>query len=375
MPVLFKDDNVLDAMGNVLYGAGIVSGQAIAVNTLKNLFKTYSSIDMSVASDASTQPQRKSIREQYLFALRNMFVNTSLLLYSLSRYYFLNWTSKKPAAIIAGIPLGTVQELSHAMSQDQLKYRSKGGVFLAHQPGGEQSLRISGKSIGNNRYVFLTMVDFLFRFGNSTMMDMMLKRSDVTAMVSNNLVKNDLDVNHWQKFDELSMDTGREEFHYTFPIITRDRIYTNMYIETYEFTESIENGMSVISFTLFFRKFEQPFPHKYAMIPRNKSTKPDIFFYKENYDNETMEKLKTWDATLQFSLSSAIILMRVGTMLASNSPERTTALLFGMDLGVNNFSVDKNLLTTLSNKFDDIENGSDILVMTTHNKEEVMQID
>jgi len=90
----------------------------------------------------------------YKFTLRNMFNNITLLTYSLYKFYWGNPFNTKPAVVMGGIPFGTVEEVSHAMSDRTLKYRATGGIFLAHQEGGEQTLRIIGKAFGANRFLF-----------------------------------------------------------------------------------------------------------------------------------------------------------------------------------------------------------------------------
>lgn len=365
---------VVKSVGTILEGVGLIGVEVLASNTLLSLWNQYITLKNTGIVDAS-------VREQYLFAIRNMALNISMVLYSISKYYFFNSNSHKPAAIIAGIPLGTVEELSHAMSHDDLKFRSKGGIFLAYQPGGDQSLRIIGKAIGYNKYAFLIMLDLLFKYGNNRLMDMFANRpsnntSDYQVFDLTPNVRENLDADPWKLVEEKSLDMGREEFHYTFPVITRDRIYTNMYIETYEFTESIENGLDVISFTLFFRKFNQPMPNKYAAVrPNGTSRQSVLYFYKKDGDDELMNKIKHWDYLLDYGLSAGLILSRVGMMLSHNSPERTIASIFGIAIGSNYFGLDKNLISELTRKFDDIENETDVITYTTGNMEEMMQID
>jgi len=367
-----------EPLGKILHGTGLVGLAGISIGAASAILDLYRKVgNFHLHPDEAEQEE--SIRDQYLFAIRNLAVNVSIITWVISKYFIFYQGRHKPAAFIAGIPLGTVEELSHAMSHELLKYRSKAGVFLAHQPGGNQTLRISGKAIGLNRYIFLIMIDLLFRYGNSRMMDLFLGKSSIDDMNNKTLIphtKQNLDLDPWKVFDEQSLDVGRAEYHYTFPVITRQRIYTNMYIETYEFTESIENGMDVISFTIFFRRFEQPYPYKYSVVPGDPIRKtPPIYFYKEDYRDSIMSEIKKWDNALELSGSLSMIFIRIGMMLTSNTPERTLSVLFGMRLGAREFSIDGNVLKNLSERFEDIESGNDIISFTVQNKEELMQID
>ena len=102
----------------------------------------------------------------------NVVVNLTMIASTLNRYYLSNKKRIKPAAVLGGIPLGTVEELSMALSDRILKYRATGGVFLAHQDGGNESLRIVCKAWGLGRYLFLTMLDFLFMYGSAKILDL-----------------------------------------------------------------------------------------------------------------------------------------------------------------------------------------------------------
>ena len=94
-------------------------------------------------------------------------------MWDLMRYYFTNtYAPTQPAVVLASVPLGTVSEVSHAMSQNDLKFRAAGGVFLAHQEGGDVSLRLRGKAWGKNRFIFLSILDFLFLYGSAKTVDL-----------------------------------------------------------------------------------------------------------------------------------------------------------------------------------------------------------
>jgi len=378
MSVIYRD-NVVRGTGTALFLTGLTGALTGSFLNLQNLYQEYFRIS-GVGGDLP-----ESTRDQYLFAMRNMAVNTILVIYSLSKYYIAVGLRKRPPSVIlGGIPCATIDELSHAMSHELLKYRSKAGVFLAHQPGGNQTLRITGKAIGRNKYIFLIMLDMLFRYGNSRMMDLLANfpssvgSEQVAAhysMLDVPKLSESLNLDPWEILDRDSVDVGREEFHYTFPVVTKDRVYTNMYIETYEFTESIENGMDVISFTIFLRKFDQKFPNKYSASYPSDLRRPVIYYYKEDEDDETMKKLSKWDNFMDYSMSTALITTRIGMILASNTPERTISALFGMRMSSHSFGFDKAQINNMIEKLDEISNGSEVMFYTVRNKEELMQID
>ena len=178
------------------------------------------------------------------------------LSYSLSRYYF-GPDHPKTSAVIAGIPLGTIEELSHGISDREVRYRANGGVFLAHQDGGNESLRIVGKAWGENRFTFLNMLDFLFLYGSATVIDVLSKYKEGAGDYPFLNVDEELTTDPWAVVERATAKQGKEEQHMTFPVITRNRIYLSMYIETYSWRQSIDvNGKKSVTYTIFFRKYE-----------------------------------------------------------------------------------------------------------------------
>ena len=235
---------------------------------------------------------------------RNIYNNITLLTSSLLNYYMINPKDVKPAAVIAGVPIGTAIEVSHAMSNLDLKYRATGGVFLAHQEGGAESLRMVLESFGKNRYLFLSLMEFLFKWGSNHVLDLFAMKPEKPEI---ELMTEEYGENPWKKFDESNLEEGREEFHMTFPIITRHRIYTSMYIETMDVVESVTKGMNKLTITLFFRKFKPPMPYDYAYtIDKNKES---ITYYKTPEVGDQKYRMFFID-TIDHSLSIPLILMR-----------------------------------------------------------------
>jgi len=253
--------------------------------------------------------------------LTNMVTNLSLISYILGRYYFGNSKRIKPAAVLAGIPLGTVEELSHALSDRIVKYRATGGVFLAHQDGGNESLRIICKAWGKDRYFFLILLDFLFRYGRGKILDLFKNiKSNPLGGIYNwnktNLTELAQIANPWKLFDAENADEGREEYHLTFPIVTKNRIFSSMYLETYDIVESVNTGMNVLTITLFLRKYRTTYPLEIIKIKEKKKGKkePDINYYYRPKKVKTStihvklkESLRWWDSIIDFGLSLTIM--------------------------------------------------------------------
>lgn len=280
--------------------------------------------------------------------LTNMVTNLSLISYMLGRYYFGNSKRIKPAAVLAGIPLGTVEELSHALSDRIVKYRATGGVFLAHQDGGNESLRIICKAWGKDRYYFLILLDFLFRYGRGKILDLFkgLTKNPLGGIY--NWEKKDLSelaqiANPWKEFDAQNADEGREEYHLTFPIVTKNRIFSSMYLETYDIVESVNAGMNVLTMTLFLRKYRSTYPLEIIRIKEKKKGKkePDINYYYRPKKVKTStihvklkESLRWWDSIIDFGLSLTIMVHKYIMMneYSIYSPEQMFALSFATHL-------------------------------------------
>ena len=254
----------------------------------------------------------------------NLVTNLTLISTILTRFYLTNTKRIKPAAVLAGIPLGTVDELSVALSDRILKYRATGGVFLAHQDGGNESLRIVCKAWGTKRYLFLILLDFLFLYGTSRTLDLfkgisffggdaakpILSKPDFAeeAQVSN----------PWRSFELTNMNEGQEEWHLTFPIVTRNRIFSSMYLETYDIVESVNTGMNMLTVTLFLRKYRPPYPLQLVGLEgekkKKKVTDPTEWYRSEKVKNQPLvtkvSGLRWIDSILDFGLSLIVLTQR-----------------------------------------------------------------
>jgi len=275
----------------------------------------------------------------------DQFRNVVTLTYMLARHYFGNLNTIKPSAVIGGIPLGTVVELSHGISDREIRYRSNGGIFLAHQDGGNESLRIIGQAWGPNRFLFLNMLEFLFIYGSSTTVDVISAatvagfpgQQTVYYTEGNRISQLDLGTDPWQQVREENMNEGYKEQHMTFPVITKDRVYLSMFIETYSWRQRLDvEGRKMIEYTIFFRKYEPEEEYEYAEIklPANneeEAPKP-INVYRERAKKENPMIYLGWKSSIEMLTTLAI---NFGDLFNLNNITK-----FGQQFQMNYFGID-----------------------------------
>jgi len=150
---------------------------------------------------------------------------------------------RRPGAIVGPIPLWSVQMIERARSDRKIKSRAIGDVFLAHQKGNRDIVRIDGTFSGPYRLLYILLLIRLQKEGearqetladNLTYLGQVVTHSDVTRTESRRL---------------------NYETHRTFPIITETHIILDMYIQTIEWHRSVEDGKNVIKYHLLFRKY------------------------------------------------------------------------------------------------------------------------
>lgn len=198
----------------------------------------------------------------------------------------------KPEIIIAGIPIYGVDQIGHAASDEVLKYRSMGGIFLAHQKGGTQTFKFRARIYGPMRYVTYKLLEALQLLGTEESMKLAQKRFFNTRglVKSNTEIELTLDDKGIQTIDPTSIkdisvgspiqqsanigEFNEEEyaFHRTFPIITETKIYTNMYLETLVLARDIKFGKNCIEIQCAFRQYEAPTHYQVSTLNAFKET-------------------------------------------------------------------------------------------------------
>lgn len=243
------------------------------------------------------------------YSYKNVFSNSIGIMYMLARYYFRQDIPRAPSAVMGGIPLGTVTELSHAISDRIVRYRARGGIFLAHQDGGNESLRIVGQSWGANRYIFLTMLQMLFLSGMDVEKDLHQKFQEGKKTIQD-FTETELTENPWTVFEIDNVDQGIEEEHMTFPVITKNRVYFSMYIETFEYIEKIENGQKLVEYTIFFRKYDPLPEYEYTNIevtdPRTGKDKTLTVYRHKILDKRKSSTLRVVSLGAEIGLSAMV---------------------------------------------------------------------
>lgn len=170
-------------------------------------------------------------------------------------------TTYHPDMIIAGMPVYHVQKEGHAASDEILKYRSMGTIFLAHQKGGKRTFKCTLKINGPARLYVLGFLQYLQRSGvqedyslgtyfSQTILDESMVQDPFIPPGANSKVK------YIQDYENIERETIA--YHKTFPIITDTKIYTNMYLETLRYTEDVKLGIETMEIDCAFREFIAP---------------------------------------------------------------------------------------------------------------------
>jgi len=182
----------------------------------------------------------------------------------------------KPDIIVAGIPVWHINRLGHAVSDEILKYRSMGGIFLAHQKGGKQTFKFTARIFGPMRFITYKLLEALQLLGSeeakkvTSLMD--ISQAPAIGDVAlnwlspgDNLIDVEGMVNAGSMGSPLMSYTKDSEFenaeyafHRTFPIITDTKIYTDMYLETLVCREDVKYGKDVLEIECAFRHYEAP---------------------------------------------------------------------------------------------------------------------
>lgn len=162
---------------------------------------------------------------------------------------------KKAEVIVGAVPLYSVQRIERAKSDRKVKYRAIGDVFLAHQQGTQDSLRVDGTLYGPFRYYYLWMLIWLQESGEAITKNITLSNLDSGGLLQST-----------KSIDEAT-NTGSSkllnyEVHRTFPIITDFSIMLNMYLQTIEWHREVIGGQEIIKYHLLFRKWIAPTSYK-----------------------------------------------------------------------------------------------------------------
>jgi len=167
-----------------------------------------------------------------------------------------------PDVIVGTIPFYSAQKLERGMSDRALKYRAIGDVFLAHQRGATDTLRIDLTLFGPYRSWYLLYLLSLEQKGESKLQELQLIETGIKAPV-NPLPGEELKI---PKKGKVQYET-----HTTFPIITQTAFMLDMFLQTIEWhQEKDKGGNEVIYVHLLFRKHIDP--KGYVVFDKNDKT-------------------------------------------------------------------------------------------------------
>jgi len=217
-----------------------------------------------------------------------------------AQYTAMQWadTRLKPEIIVAGIPIYSVQREGHAASDEILKYRSIGGIFLAHQKGGNRTFKFDALIYGPSRLMLLGALQQLLRHGRQTGLpidelswDSYQKYTAKDVAVRQNAIGAYVD--NWEQ-----VMASYVPYHRTFPIITDSKIYTNMYLETLVSREDIRLGINCIEIRCAFREY---YPPTDVEIKESGEGKKEKYYYETWIDPEKAIRLKRQDLSINFA--------------------------------------------------------------------------
>lgn len=155
-----------------------------------------------------------------------------------------------PDIVVGTIPFYSAQRLERGMSDRILKYRAIGDIFLAHQRGSTDTLRVDITLFGPYRNFYLLYLLSLQQKGEGQLKNLESLTTSVTAPVA----PLPTDVIKIPKSGKIQYES-----HTTYPLITQTSIMLDMFLQTLEWGQTKDTGGStIIKVTLLFRKHIDP---------------------------------------------------------------------------------------------------------------------
>jgi len=215
-----------------------------------------------------------------------------------------------PDMIIGGLPVYHIQHEGHAASDELLKYRSMGTIFLAHQKGGRRTFKCTLKIQGLSRLYVLGFLQLLQKTG----IQQNIKLGDFASHYLGTelpaaLTEPDLPPEANEKIRYLTGENIENEIigvHRTIPIITDTKIYTNMYLETLRYTEDIRVGVDTMMIDCAFREYNPPLHVAWFKGDSTKKTQKGYFTTWIN--DEEKEALRRLDFFMNVTWASRAVI-------------------------------------------------------------------
>lgn len=162
----------------------------------------------------------------------------------------------RPDVIIGAMPFYSAQKLERGMSDRILKYRAIGDIFLAHQRGSTDTLRVDMTLFGPYRGWYLLYLLALQQGGESRLKELNLNVVGPVPVENIDIPK-----------------TGKLQYesHMTFPIVSQTAIMLDMYLQTIEWHQEKDiGGHEVIFIHLLLRKHIDPISVNVASVDSKK---------------------------------------------------------------------------------------------------------
>jgi len=159
----------------------------------------------------------------------------------------------KPDVLLGVIPIFTAQRYEVAKSHDKMKYRAVAGQFFAHQRGGNVGFKVVLYLIGPSTLDYLTYIQALHLYGQGSY-DKINSLKSGASIVNAKSIGNSIKTKMFKGGDNSWMQV---EKHFTFPILTKEEILHDMYIETVLYERDITFG-DALKVTLLCRKYIRP---------------------------------------------------------------------------------------------------------------------
>jgi len=267
----------------------------------------------------------------------------------------------KPDLIIGFIPVYHVNKVGHASSDDILKYRAMGGVFLAHQKGGRQTFHLRAKLIGPQRFMLLKALETLQMIGSEAakkVEKLLGGGGPLTTLGNDGKILDPNSITKTLDRTPVTDYTGRGNFndqeyahHTTYPIITPTRIYTDMYMETLVMKEDVRLGKDVIEVQCAFRQYISPTHRQRSLVRGEEGFDSDHKrFYRVYREDEEVKTLQRTDlflnvAWLTVMMTRDIMYNKEEYYKLDTGPSKkalwevgNVAAMFGLELAIGKFT-------------------------------------
>lgn len=208
-------------------------------------------------------------------------------------------SSRSISFAIGPIPIPYANYIEVARSGKVLKIRATGSIFMAHQEGSEDAIRIEGtfpKEVALS-YIMLIWALFLRGRTESKSIQDIFEKADVQSLGGQGLenLSEYRKINDWSVFNS-KQEEPQYEWHRTFAFVTPTIIIPNTYIETFSFEDTIESGKDAIQWTIVLRTYTKPDDWNFFKLVGDDRVyaSPDTEFdYTQNLEEQAASGAKT----------------------------------------------------------------------------------